>query len=259
VDDRSDPLYAYFQAVVYHQDFDGLWRQYPGHKVVDLRDGSPVAKSMTPDQLTMARQFVAEYAETKAILRALRPLFGLSQVYKIEDLKAKAFVVPKLVPYWDLKDPDQKAAAIQQALGNTNRLFGAMPSADVVPPADEPGEPPPPVKEIAKTSTAGQIAAPQLTKAEVQEVIDAELPDFDEPSIVVCSCPCGHQLEVTPDVAELTKLATGGAVRCATCYPGRSFDYAVHKDLRDLQIPKYPGLNAERVRAKWADASKQKK
>jgi len=64
---------------------------------------------------------------------------------------------------------------------------------------------------------------------------------------------------VTPEVAELTKIALSGAVRCATCYPGRSFDYNTHKDLRDLAIPRWPKLTADAVRDKWKSAEQKKK
>ena len=261
LDDRSDQHYAEFAAVVYNTDHDGITRQYPGHKAVDLRDGSPQAKAMKPDQLAMARQFIAENAESKAVLRAIRPLFGLSQVYKIDDLKRKPFVVLKLVQHWDLNDPDQKAAAIRQAESNTTRLFGGGMSA----PASE-ATAPPQIAERTEPPPAGLLSEaaakpPVIPQEPTEEMLDGELPDFAEPTIVVCGCPCGHQLEVTPDVAELTKQATGGAIRCATCYPGRSFEFKAHKDLPDLCIPKYPGLTAERVREKWSakDAAEKKK
>jgi hypothetical protein len=253
MDDRSDPLYAEFAAIIYHKDFDGTTRQYPGHRAVDLRKGSPES---TKPGAENAKQFVAQNAETKAILRALRPLYGLSQTYKIADLQRKPFVHARLVAHWDLNDPDQKKAAIFQALGTGAKLFGALPGTEPTPPAE--GTPPPPVKETAKTTPPE--GTEEAMTAEIIEDTD-DLPDFDEPSIVVCGCPCGHQLEVTPEVAELTKASTGGAVRCATCYPGRSFDYNAHKDLRDLGIPKHPGLTAARVRDKWAakDAEEKKK
>ena len=50
-------------------------------------------------------------------------------------------------------------------------------------------------------------------------------------------------------------------IRCGACYPGRAFDYKTHEEIRDLQIPKWENLNAERIRAKWAaqDAAEKKK
>lgn len=271
VDDRSDPLYAYFEGNVFHQDYDGLWRQWPGNKIVDLRDGSPAALAMSAKQLAIARQFVAENAETKAILRAARGIFQIASTYKVKDLERKPFVIPKLVAHWDLSDPDQKRAAIQQQLGATTRLFGGMPQSDIVPPG-EPGEAPPPVKEIAKASTAkalpeGKNEAPPPPPV-VEEAFDADLDFTEEPVILVCGCPCGHQLEVTPDVAELSVLGTAsasakvaGVIRCAACYPGRGFDYKTHAEIADLEIPKWPGLTAERIHAKWAkqDAAEKKK
>ena len=261
VDDRKEPFAAEFQAVVYNQDFDGMWRQYPGHKRVDLGPDSPTAKAMTPNQLTQARQFVAEMAETKAILRALRPLFGLGQVYKVEDLKRKPFVVPKLVKRWDLTDPDQKRAAIQEGVDTSARLFGGGPPADLARLA-------PPVMSAAapavEPATAPTATAAPSTKTEEAPVVAQKdgpgasavafedvIPDFDEPSLVVCGCPCGCQAEITPEVAEITKQKIGTA-RCAVCYPGRQFDVGRHKDLKTLGIPRWPNLTAQDVATKWA-------
>ena len=260
VDDRKEPFAAEFQAVVYNQDFDGLWRQYPGHKRVDLGPESPVAKAMTPRQLEQARQFVAEMAESKAILRALRPLFGLGQVYKVEDLKRKPFVVPKLVKRWDLNDPDQKRAAIQEAMDTTARLFGGAPPADLAklaPPSDSVLRAMPGTFESepkATTSPTNTVEAPSAVPAAESTPAESttfEDVDFDKPSLVVCACPCGCQGEITPEVAEITKQKIG-TPRCAVCYPGRQFDVGRHKDLANLGIPRWPTLTAQDVQARWA-------
>jgi len=259
VDDRKEPFAAEFQAVVYNQDFDGLWRQYPGHKRVDLSPNSPAAKAMTPNQLAQARQFVAEMAESKAILRALRPLFGLAQVYKVDDLKRKPWVVPKLVKRWDLSDPDQKAAAIQEAMDTGGKLFGGGPPADLAklaPPA-MPGEP---AVVPGPAAPAKGAAAPSVAPAAEPEpkAFEDEIPDFDEQpssSLIVCACPCGCQGEITPEVAEVTKQKIG-TPRCAVCYPGRQFDVGRHKDLANLGIPRWPTLTAQDVQARWATQAK---
>lgn len=252
LDDRSDSNLAEFQAVVYHQDLDGLWRQYPGNKLVDLRDGSRDAKAMTEGRLNMARQFTAENAETKAILRALRPLFGLSQVYKADDLKRKPFVVPKLVKHWDLSDPDQKHAAIQEAMGHEGRLFGGIGpgGADRIAPPELPAGN---SGEAARALPPGQTVTPPTTTPPAEDdAFDSDLPDFDKPSLVVCSCPCGCQKELTPEIAERTKAALKGVSRCETCYPGPKFDHGTHKDLKSLEIPRYPNVTADEIRDKWA-------
>jgi len=263
VDDRKAPFVAEFQAVVYNRDFDGLWRQYPGHKRVDLSPESPTAKAMTPRQLEQARQFIAEMAESKAILRALRPLFGLGQVYKVEDLKRKPWVVPKLVKRWDLSDPDQKRAAIEEAKDTSTHLFGGGPPADLamLAPPVMPGEPAvvPPATTAPTTATpaatpaaAPAAAAPEPASDDPKTFDDV---DFDEPSLVVCGCPCGCQAEISPEVAEVTKQKIGTA-RCAICYPGRRFDVARHKDLANLGIPRWPNLTAADVVSKWATQAK---
>jgi hypothetical protein len=253
LDDRSDPLYAEFSSLVYHQDYDGLWRQYPGHKVVDLRDGSPEAKQMTPGQLAQARQFVVSNAATKAILVALRPLFGIQNAYKEADLRRKPFVVPKLVPHWDLNDPDQKKAAIFQALGTGQQLYGpgfALGSPQVAP--DGPAPTAPPVTAAAASSAPPPPAEPKAPPADAFET-----PDFDQPSIVVCGCPCGCQAELDPEVAERTKAVLQGVSRCAVCFPGAQFDYGRHKDLKNLSIPRWPNLTADDVKAKVSAAAKK--
>jgi hypothetical protein len=256
LDDRSNPHVAEFAAVVYHQDFDGTWRQYPGTKRVDLSDGSPGAIAMKPKQLEIARQFIAENAESKAILRAIRPLFGLAQVYKADDLKRKPWLCPKLVKQWDLNDPDQKRAAIAESMGDEHKLFGGLSPTQAAlapvtaPPAEPPTTAPPATPPGPPAATAKPAAQPEPPQESEQEFED-DLPDFDKPTILVCSCPCGCQGEVTPAVAEKTKEKLKGVIRCQTCYPGKVFNYEKHKDLSDLQIPRWPKLTADEIRKEW--------
>lgn len=262
LDDGTRKHYSEYEALVYLQDLDGAWVQYPGHKTVDLSDGSAQATPMTPKQLQQARANVQENAETKAILRALRPVLGLQQVYKADDLRRKPFIIPKLVQHWDLSDPDQKRAAIAQSLGVGQRLFGpggggppSLPEAtraQVAQPeeASNGSAPaPPPAQQGAATPPAAAAA----------ETFNADdIPDFDKPAGVFCACPCSHEKEITPEVAEATKAKTGGVPRCQECYPSKQFNYEAHKNLTRLGMPRWPALTADDIRAQWQAAAAKK-
>lgn len=265
LDDGTRLHYAAFGAVVYNRDYDGEIRQYPGYKAVDLTDRSAAAMAMQPKQLEQARQFIVENAETKAILRGLRPLFSLQQAYKVADLQRKPFVIPKLVKHWDLSDPDQKRAAISEALGHENRLFGpgqatrGMVQVPELPAKDTPalaaGEPPA-EQSAAAASTATPSAGPTTETPEAFDLDD--VPDsFDKPSRVVCTCACGHEREVTPETAEETKKRTGGVPRCSECFPGKAFNFELHKTLNRLGMPRWEALTAEEIRNHWQAAPKK--
>jgi hypothetical protein len=258
-DDQSRPHYRDYEAILYHQDFDGAMRQYPGHRDLDLSEGSDEIKGMSPARLAIDRHFLNAKVQTLAIEAAVRNLFAILGSYNVSDLKRKPFIVPKLVQVWDISDPDQKRAAIQQTLANEGRLFGALPPAErsmvTVPELSEANgdkTPPPP-------PTTTKAAEPPKKDAEIQQTsapLDEELPDFDTPSLVVCGCACGCQREVTPGDAEKSKAKLGGVIRCPeSCYPSRTFDYEAHKTLKSLGIPRWPTLTADEVRAKWAAAT----
>ena len=249
LDDRTDPYVCEMEIVAAMQDFDGTWRQMIGTKALDLRDGSEEAKAMLPKELANQRKQIVSMAETKAMYRACRKLFSIKQKYSDMEL-AKPWVVPKLVAHLDLNDPEQKAAAIQDALGSTRALFGP-PRGEVRTMRDAggaralpPAEPSNGGDAVVEQPPTREKTAPEQPAAE-----DFDLPDFskDEPAPILCGCPCGDQVEVSEEVAKITQEKVGG-VRCAACYPGPRFDYGKHKDLRSLGLPKMPNLTAEDVR-----------
>jgi len=164
--------------------------------------------------------------------------------------------VPKLVKRWDLSDPDQKRAAIEEAKDTSTHLFGGGPPADLamLAPPVMPGEPAVVPPATAAPAPAPPAATPPAEPAAEPTPDDSktfEDVDFDKPSLIVCGCPCGCQAEISPEVAEVTKQKIGTA-RCTICYPGRRFDVGRHKDLANLGIPRWPNLTAQDVASKWA-------
>jgi hypothetical protein len=49
-----------------------------------------------------------------------------------------------------------------------------------------------------------------------------------------------------------------GAPRCPRCFPGKSFDYDLHRELRTLGYPKYPKQTADMVVAALKKAGAKK-
>lgn len=250
LDDRSDPHYCEIEVYVAVQDFDGTWRQVPGTKALDLRKGSEDAKAMTEKELSNARKHIQSLCETKAIYRALRKLLTLRQKYSRKELE-RPWVVPKLVPHLDLSDPDQKAAAIQDALSTTRALFGPAPAERRTTHDSTPAALPPAVDSVHGQEPRREPSSPAKEEVPASDGAagDFDLPDFKEKEeqLFVCGCPCGDQVAVTEEVARLTKEKVGG-IRCKACYPGAGFDYARHKDLRTLELPMFPKLTADDAR-----------
>lgn len=125
LDDRRHPYYVHYRAVGVVRQFDGTEIVLQGEKVMDLRDGSPMAGKMGRG-LAMARQFILEHAETKARNRAIRRL-GIRPKYRLSALQ-KPFVVAKMTFTGQTDDPElrkdfarMRAAA---ALGANRALFG---------------------------------------------------------------------------------------------------------------------------------------
>lgn len=268
MDDRSEPYYCAMELTLGIRDFDGTWRQVTKSKEIDLREGAPEAMkpekdnnnrktgklvALDPSALADKRRHIQSLAETKAFYRGLRTLLNLKQKYSKRELE-RPFVVPKLVPALDPSDPDQKKALIEMAIGTNQRLYAPRPSEarelkDVTPaPALPPAGTPPPPRNPVPPPPVG------ATRDDDEEVNEADLGDddvsFDTPAAdpIVCSCPCGHQVEVTAEQADLTREKLG-TVRCRPCYPGMPFDFGAHRDVRgELQIPGKPGLTVEQLR-----------
>lgn len=125
--DRGDiPNFASYKAVGHFRDFDGTWRTIEGEKQMDLTDGSERAKTMKPGELSEARKFVAEHAQTKAQLRAIRSL-GIRSSYSKEELD-KPFVCFRLIFTGQSDDPETRKvfaeATAKAMLGGSEMLFG---------------------------------------------------------------------------------------------------------------------------------------
>jgi len=174
-DDMKDSNFAAYRAVGHYRDLDGTIMPVFGEKQMDLREGSERAKSMTPGDLKQQRKFIAEHAETKAKLRAIRSL-GIKSGYTERDFDIP-FVVVKLAFNGRTSiqdDPDrsiQKAYSLmiaQDTLGVKNLLYGAEPGPalkDVTPTetataTEGGGEPPAEAKETATSGDAPKQCAP---------------------------------------------------------------------------------------------------
>jgi hypothetical protein len=256
LDDRSDPYYCEMEFTLGVRDLDGTWRQATKSKAVDLRDGSAGCQKLitNPAVLREARTHILSNAETKAELRALRTLLHLKQTYTVEELR-NPFVVPKLIPNLDPRDPDQKAALIDMALGRERQLYGHRPEPvralpESAPPPVQPSEaaarppaPPPPV--------GAPTAVDEDDVDDFPMPIPAAPPVPEAPAIVVCSCPCSCQAALTDDVARKTTERIG-VPRCSDCYPaGRVFNVDKHRDLPGtlpLDIPKFPTMTIAEIR-----------
>jgi hypothetical protein len=256
VDDRSDPHYCEMEVWVAVQDFDGSYRNGCGTAACDFRKGSSQLnlgqKAMSDSQINALRRKIVERCETLALQRGLRELLLIQHKYKTGDLKAKPFVIPKLVKHYDLTDPDQKRQAFKEAENEETRLFGGRqlqaPDTEV---SSEPEElhAPPPLKPAVQP--AAPAAEPPAAEAPPAEADSAdEYDDFEAeaegPPPVVCPCPCGCTTSLTQKAVEVTTERIG-APRCLDCYPGGKFNFERHQHLKTLGIPKAPGMTAERV------------
>lgn len=142
-DDMKDPHFAAYRVVGHYQDLDGTVMPVFGEKQMDLREGSERAKSMKAGDLQQQRKFIAEHAETKAKLRAIRSL-GIKSGYSDNDLSIP-FVVVKLHFNGrtnEVDDPDrslqkQYSLMIAQNMTGSKNLLGFGDTSelkDVTPP-----------------------------------------------------------------------------------------------------------------------------
>lgn len=122
LDDGSDPNFASYRAVGFYRHFDGTMMQIIGEKTMDLHDDSEWAKKLQPGELSMQRKFIAEHAETKARLRAIRSL-GLQTSYTKDEL-AKPFIVAKLMLTGRVSPEDDPTGELQKIL--THNISAAM-------------------------------------------------------------------------------------------------------------------------------------
>jgi hypothetical protein len=256
MDDRSDPNYCEMQAGVSGRDFDGTQRTMTNTKAIDLRDGAPDAKGMQANQLDQARRHILRVCETKALEGAIRSWLALQQKYRAEDLATKPFIAFKLV--LNHAHPDVRNAAIAENLspGAAGRLlYGEATHGPLAERQVQAGTKAPPAQAslpaAAASASPGQGARPAAKDAPAPAVEAFDADDFDvpeeeageEPALILCLCPCGHQLEITEASAQAS-AKWAGSPRCAQCFPGKRFEYQAHKDLRDMGYPSHPGMDA---------------
>lgn len=267
LDDHSEPFYCDMEVTIGLRDFDGTHRQIVKSKEIDLRDGQPEALkpekrgdqktgnmvALDASALADKRRHIQSLAETKAFYRALRTILSLKQKYTREELN-RPFVVPKLVPALDPSDPDQKKALISMALGTERVLYGALPPGntqqvrDVTPATAEPGHPVPPID-------AKRPPAPDPDDEDAEDEIGDPVEIADTPRYI-CGCPCGCQKELTKARYDGT-IEKISVARCVPCYPNQGFDFAAHKDLRDLGlVGKLKGKTADDLKAALDKAKK---
>ena len=191
LDDRTDPHYCNIQVRLAWTDMDGLLQQRVASKEIDLREGSPgtmqpekdgqgkkTGKMVPMQQSAIAdkRRNIAALCETEAILRGVRSILALAQKYKVTELD-KPFFVPKLVPFLDTTDPDQRAVALGRMAASQSSLYG--PSA----PSQQPN-----LKIIdTEPLEPGQAPEPQtLTPEEFVDGLDQPKPPepWEQPPVV---------------------------------------------------------------------------
>ncbi len=141
MDDGSHPYYVHWYVEGNYRSFDGATHTINGSKVADLRNGSPAASKLR-DGLPQARAFIAEMAESKAKLRAIKDAFGIKGGYTLEELK-KPFVTARVMFNGRSEDPETQRmfsrAIAASFLDSSSALFGAPQTRE-----PEPARLPPP-------------------------------------------------------------------------------------------------------------------
>ncbi len=273
VDDEKDPLFCRWRVSIVGRDFDGGLQRVQATKEIDLRPGAPDTMKAekikrhgqwekTGKQIPLSASALAEKqvnmggnAETKALNRALRGYFNLPTVMSAKALRDKPFVVPKLVAALDPNDPEQKAALIELAVTGDAALYGSRRRLEAIPVAPPPGEGVIPEGATPEGSTPEEPQAP----AEVADDLEKapQIPPKAEPSILVCPCPCGHQMEITQHRHDRTTELVGSP-RCPECYPGIHFNLKGHQELQDLQIKGLPGMTPTQAEEERQRALKER-
>lgn len=159
-DDGKDSCFAAYKAVGFYRHFDGSVMTVTGERSLDLREGSESAKTMKPGDLSQQRKFIAEHAETKAKLRAIRSM-GIQTAYTKEEL-GKPFVIAKLMLTGRVSAEDDPTGELQRILthnisqsmlGASSALYGGQPP-EIAPPGDLPPATATPELAEAKTEVS---------------------------------------------------------------------------------------------------------
>ncbi len=130
VDDGTKAHVYAFRSHVRVVDPDGLSREMPGNKTVDLSDdGKDYNEIVTKAQkknrdwksaILEARKWGAESCATKSLLRAVRDLLLIKTSYTRTELQ-RPFVVPKLI--LDATDPQAKALLLSSMVNAQAQLY----------------------------------------------------------------------------------------------------------------------------------------
>lgn len=142
VDDGSDPHFAEYHVLGRYKAIDGTYRQIPGDRDNDLRDGSNQIRGKTENDINQLRANLIRSCITKAKLRALRDAFGVSQGMLETELD-KPFVVARAVFTGRSEDPQLRRVFGQviayQQLAATAALYGGqMPALQLPAMQEEP-------------------------------------------------------------------------------------------------------------------------
>ena len=232
---------ASFRVVVEVPTVYGGRARYMANKTVDYRDGSPQIAAFTKKQLDQGRQFVAELAESKALLRALRPALKLKQKYTVEEIE-KPFVYLHLVFTPDMSDPEIRRMVAAKQLGLMTQLYG--PSREL--PALTGAIDMSPVRELPEPAHDDDGPSEPADTPEDFGAPPAVQPESEHPAHI-CGCTCGDQNEISEQIAATT-TERGGSPRCGRCWPwGLKFDQAAHRDLGSLGLSKRPDVDGPKA------------
>lgn len=99
------------------------------------------------DEMISFKKHIAARTESGAKNRAIRSAYGLKSSYTPEEIK-HPFVIPRVVPFFDMRDPEVKKMVLGDALGIIPELYGKgpeLPLPTALPPVQDEEEEPEPV------------------------------------------------------------------------------------------------------------------
>ena len=153
-DGSEDPLFVKATASAQIEDIDGTIRNQLQNFELNLNDKSPQSEKMVKlkdgkrdqKELTQARQYIVQLAESKAMNRVRRVLLNLQSTFTRDELK-KPFVVMRLVDApLDASDPLIKKLLVMKQLKISSEMYDSAAHdmhvqssvAKELPPAKEP-------------------------------------------------------------------------------------------------------------------------
>jgi hypothetical protein len=184
----------------------------------------------------MARKFMEDNAASKALNKLIRQVYSLQQKYPASELAKKPFIVPVLVDHLDVNDPDVKRRLLDQKIGPARALYGPDPRA-------------PESAKAVDATIVDQETGEEIREDDFEFDPPTEAAKTELPKVQTCECVCQHggqPLALSPQVAEMTRDKVGAAL-CATCFPGKAFNFEAHRHLERLGLPKFPNLTPHEV------------